>query len=143
MRWRANAVGKCAGEQMPLANALEISVVRLQAGVRRVSGGYKLASAVGCRASAVGRLQAGVGCRLSGGCKLACVGCRAAVSWRRLSAVGRLPWGVTPVAVKVAAREAAMGRYPRGGLSGGCVRLRFFLLLVRACVLGCERLRSA
>ena len=25
------AVGKCAGEQMPLANALEISVERLQA----------------------------------------------------------------------------------------------------------------
>ena len=36
-----------------------------------------------------------------------------------------------------------MGRYPRGGLSGGCVRLRFFLLLVRACVLGCGRLRSS
>ena len=60
MRWRANAVGKCAGNQ------------------RRAAVSWR-------RLSAVGRLQAGGGCRLSGG------GCRAAV----------------------------MGRYPRGGKSGG------------------------
>ena len=111
MRWRANAVGKCAGNQ------------------RRAAVSWRRLSAVGSRGAAVG-------------CKLACVGCRAAVSWRA-SAVGRLEAGVGCRLSGGGCREAAMGRYPRGGLSGGCVRLRFFLLLVRACVLGCGRLRSA
>ena len=80
MRWRANAVGKCAENQ------------------RR--------AAVGCRLSAVG-------------CKLACVGCLAAVSWRRLSAVGRLQAGGGCRLSGGGCRAAVMGRYPRGGKSGG------------------------
>ena len=60
MRWRANAVGKCAGEQMPLANALA-SKCRWQMRWKSASGGCKLASAVGCRLSAVSWRGATVG----------------------------------------------------------------------------------
>ena len=87
MRWRANAVGKCAGNQ------------------RRAAVSWRRLSAVGRRGAAVG-------------CKLACVGCRAAVSWRA-SGVGRLQAGVGCRLSGGGCREAAMGRYPRGGKSGG------------------------
>ena len=54
------AVGKCAGKQMPLANALA-SKCRWQMRWKSASGGCKLASAVGCRLSAVSWRASGVG----------------------------------------------------------------------------------
>ena len=53
----------------------------------------------------------------------------------------RFTWNIASVSRGTS--QAFHVEHQRRTGEGGCVRLRFFLLLVRACVLGCGRLRSS